>query len=209
MEKIDCRGLDCPGPVLKTKAQVEKRRPEQIDIMVDNDAAVENVSRFLDFQGYRVSVESDGRVSVVTGIIDSARRPSVAASGRPADSGSLKTGPAVQGPQKILIMIGSTEIGRGDRELGEKLMVNYLKTLKEMGSELWHLIFVNHGVRFAVKGSRVLADLDALEKEGTRILVCGTCLDHLGLLDEKMIGQTTNMLDIVTAMQLADKIINL
>jgi len=34
------------------------------------------------------------------------------------------------------------------------------------------------------------------------------CLDHFNLLDKKQVGQTTNMLDIVTAMQLADKVIN-
>ena len=38
---------------------------------------------------------------------------------------------------------------------------------------------------------------------------CGTCLTHLNLMEKKAIGQTTNMLDIVTAMQLADKVINL
>jgi hypothetical protein len=36
--------------------------------------------------------------------------------------------------------------------------------------------------------------------------VCGTCLTHFDLMDQKAIGQTTNMLDIVTAMQLADKV---
>ena len=43
----------------------------------------------------------------------------------------------------------------------------------------------------------------------TKILVCGTCLNHLNLLEKKMVGETTNMLDIVTAMQLADKVVNL
>ena len=48
-----------------------------------------------------------------------------------------------------------------------------------------------------------------LETEGLTILVCGTCLDHFDLLARKQVGQTTNMLDIVTAMQLADKVINI
>jgi hypothetical protein len=42
-----------------------------------------------------------------------------------------------------------------------------------------------------------------------RGLACGTCLDHFNLLDSKQVGETTNMLDIVTAMQLADKVINI
>jgi hypothetical protein len=42
-----------------------------------------------------------------------------------------------------------------------------------------------------------------------QILVCGTCLTHFDLLKRKQVGVTTNMLDIVTAMQLADKVINI
>ena len=47
----------------------------------------------------------------------------------------------------------------------------------------------------------------ALAEAGCSILVCGTCLDHFGLLDKKQVGDTTNMLDIITSMQLADKIV--
>ena len=55
----------------------------------------------------------------------------------------------------------------------------------------------------------VLEDLKAYESEGLAILVCGTCLDHFDLLEKKRVGETTNMLDIVTAMQLADRVINI
>ncbi|MCU0594518.1 MAG: DsrE family protein, partial [Desulfobacterota bacterium] len=51
--------------------------------------------------------------------------------------------------------------------------------------------------------------LKELEGEGVSILVCGTCLNHFNLLEKKKAGETTNMLDIVTAMQLADKVINI
>jgi hypothetical protein len=39
------------------------------------------------------------------------------------------------------------------------------------------------------------------------VLVCGTCLTHYGLLEAKAVGETSNMLDIVTSLDLADKII--
>jgi hypothetical protein len=60
-----------------------------------------------------------------------------------------------------------------------------------------------------VEGSEYLPALQAIEKEGTNILVCGTCLNHFELLEKKQVGETTNMLDIVTAMQLADKVISI
>jgi selenium metabolism protein YedF len=88
-------------------------------------------------------------------------------------------------------------------------MVNFLRTLKEMGPDLWRLVFVNNGVKLAVAGAEVIGDLKALEDSGLKILVCGTCLNHFDLLEKKQVGETTNMLDIVTAMQLADKVINI
>jgi sulfur relay (sulfurtransferase) complex TusBCD TusD component (DsrE family) len=78
-----------------------------------------------------------------------------------------------------------------------------------MGDELWRLVLINAGVKLAVEGSEVLPQLQALEKQRTQLLVCGTCLDHFGILEQKRAGETTNMLDIVTAMQLADKVISL
>ena len=78
-----------------------------------------------------------------------------------------------------------------------------------MGDELWRLVLVNNGVKLTIEDSPVLEDLMAYEKEGMTILVCGTCLTHFGLLEVKKVGVTTNMLDIVTSMQLADKVINI
>ena len=106
-------------------------------------------------------------------------------------------------------MISTDRMGYGDDELGLKLMMSFIKTLKEMGNELWRLVFVNNGVKLTAAGSGVLDDITALADSGIHILVCGTCLMHFGLMEEKQVGETTNMLDIVTAMQLADKVINI
>jgi selenium metabolism protein YedF len=111
--------------------------------------------------------------------------------------------------KKIMVMCATDRLGFGDDKLGLKLMVNFLRTLKEMGDELWRLVFVNNGVKLTIDGSDVLEDLKAYESAGLKILVCGTCLDHFNLLEKKRVGETTNMLDIVTAMQLADKVINI
>ena len=77
-----------------------------------------------------------------------------------------------------------------------------------MGDELWRLVFLNNGVNLTIEDSEVLPALKELEANGIQILVCGTCLNYYDLLDKKQVGETTNMLDIVTAMQLADKVIN-
>jgi len=47
MKEIDCRRLDCPEPVLRTKAALEEEDSGKLKIMVDNQVARDNVMRFL------------------------------------------------------------------------------------------------------------------------------------------------------------------
>ena len=108
---------------------------------------------------------------------------------------------------KILVFIRNDRLGHGDDVLGAGLMKNFLLTLKEMGPALWRIMFVNAGVKLAVEGSESLPALKELEESGVSILVCGTCLNHFDLLEKKQVGITTNMLDIVTSLQVAGKVV--
>ena len=200
---LDARGLACPAPVLMTKEAVEKDNLSVVEVIVDNEASRENVSRFLESQHFSVSAAQEGndykifgrRQGDVPGTISKPEEPS-----RPTASDQK---------QKIMVLIATDRMGFGDDELGEKLAISFIKTIKEMGDELWRLVLVNNGVKLAIGGSPVLEDLVAYEKGGLTILVCGTCLTHFDLLEAKKVGETTNMLDIVTAMQIADKVINI
>jgi len=60
-----------------------------------------------------------------------------------------------------------------------------------------------------VEGAETLPAIQHLEAAGVSVLVCGTCLTHFNLLEQKRVGETTNMLDIVTSLQVADKVISL
>lgn len=119
--------------------------------------------------------------------------------------------PATPAPttQKIMVMVGTDRMGRGDDELGAGLLINFLKTLKEMEADLWRIVFVNSGVTLTAESTEAVPILQELATDGVQILVCGTCLNHFQLLDKKQVGETTNMLDIVTSMQLADSVINI
>ena len=199
MKEIDARGLACPAPVLQTKATLQEEKPSSVSVIVDNAASQQNVQRFLESQGFQTKLEQRGDDYLVIGTCDSeseSNHPAI----REQQSDDLK---------RIMVMCATDRIGFGDDELGLSLMVNFLRTLKEMGPELWRLVFVNNGVKLTIDGSEVLEDLKEYEKAGLKILVCGTCLNHFNLLERKQVGETTNMLDIVTAMQLADKVINI
>ncbi|KHK04184.1 sulfurtransferase-like selenium metabolism protein YedF [Desulfovibrio sp. TomC] len=199
-KSLDCRGLACPGPVLRCKECVEKDSPATLTVTVDNEAARENVARFLGMRGYNVTIaEAPDGLSILTAVAggtvpDTASAPSV----NPFECGC-----------KTVAFITADTIGRGDETLGSRLMVNFLGTLPEMGDRLWRIVLVNGGVRLAVTGSPALDKLKALSDAGVSILVCGTCLDFYGILDKKEVGQTTNMLDVVTSLDVADKIIQI
>jgi selenium metabolism protein YedF len=197
--ELDCRGLACPAPVLQTKQKIEKEHLLEINVIVDNQAAKENVSRFLGTQKFEVTVEQRGTDYYVTG--------------KRGTGATVSEPPAAPQPEtekrKIMVMIATDRMGYGDDTLGKLLLINFIKTLAEMGDELWRLVLVNNGVKLTIGGSEVLDVLKGYEKEGITILVCGTCLNHFNLLDKKEVGVTTNMLDIVTAMQLADEVINI
>lgn len=199
MKEIDARGLACPAPVLQTRAVLQDESPESIQVVVDNAASQQNVQRFLESQGYKTTLEQKGADYRVVGA-----RSEAATTERPAPAAQPETE-----TRKIMVLCATDRIGFGDDALGLKLMVNFVRTLKEMGRELWRLVLVNNGVKLAINGSELLPDLQEFEKNGLKILVCGTCLDHFKLLERKQAGETTNMLDIVTAMQLADKVITL
>ncbi|MBW1981276.1 MAG: sulfurtransferase-like selenium metabolism protein YedF [Deltaproteobacteria bacterium] len=198
MKEIDARGLACPAPVLQTKAVLQEDKPDSVRVIVDNPASQQNVQRFLESQGFSTSLTQDGEDYLVVATGTTA----------PPEEPQPSTDKQAEG-KKIMVLCATDRIGFGDDQLGLKLMVNFLRTLKEMGSELWRLVFVNNGVKLTIAGSEVLEDLQAYENEGLKIMVCGTCLTHFDILDKKQVGETTNMLDIVTAMQLADKVISI
>lgn len=201
MKEIDARGLACPAPVLHTRATLQQERAEAVRVLVDNAASQENVRRYLESEGFETRLDREGDDYVVVGRCGKSALLAARQEAAPAET-------AAEAGRKILVLCGADRLGRGDDELGRKLMANFVKTLKEMGPDLWRLVFVNNGVKLTIDSSDVLEDLKGYEAAGLKILVCGTCLNHFGLLERKQVGETTNMLDIVTAMQLADKVIS-
>ena len=195
---LDCRGLACPAPVLRIKEMIDRGDVARLSILVDNPAARENVSRFLSRMGYETGFREENGCFEVTGT-----------KGEGAAPHEIMEEPGkTDAEARIAVIVGTDRMGKGDDALGQKLLKSFITTLKEMGPELWRLVLLNGGVKLTVEGSESLADLQSLEREGINILVCGTCLNHFGLLEKKQVGETTNMLDIVTAMQTADKVVS-
>ncbi len=197
MDHLNFKGLECPQPVIRTKSFLEEADDcLALVVELDNLAAAENVTRFLEGQGFATSYCEKDALFVVS-------------AERSQDHGEVPLPEAPKAGVSVAVMITHNSIGTGDLVLGKKLMLNFLKTLPEMGESLWRVIMVNEAVKLACRGTETLAELKALEEKGVSLLVCGSCLEHFGLMAEKGVGQTTNMLDIVTSLEVADKVINL
>jgi selenium metabolism protein YedF len=202
MEHLDCTGLNCPQPVIDTKNHLEAH-PEttRLNVMVDNQAAAENVSRFMRSRGFQTTTTGMTPRLTVTGVSTGA------AATDQAPKGAVPSHPPAD--KNTLVMITHNTMGGDDKTLGAALMTNFIKTLPEIRDSIWRMVFVNEGVKLTIEGSDTLPVLQQLEKDGISILVCGTCLDYFKLLDQKQVGETTNMLDIITSLQVAAKVIQL
>ncbi|MBO4369648.1 MAG: sulfurtransferase TusA family protein [Desulfovibrio sp.] len=62
MREVDTRGLSCPQPVLLFHQACAENEEEPLDILVDNEASLENVSRAARKKGWTVNAkaEADG-----------------------------------------------------------------------------------------------------------------------------------------------------
>ena len=56
---VDARGQSCPIPVIMTQKAM-KSKEDYYEVMVDNGAARDNVTRYAESQGYKVETEEKG-----------------------------------------------------------------------------------------------------------------------------------------------------
>jgi selenium metabolism protein YedF len=210
--RLDCQGLACPQPVLRCREALSQQHPERLIVTVDNEPAKENVKRFLQSQRYEVRSVDPGKAGFEI-VAEPARADPGSAPPEETEAcavmpqSEIEAAGTAQAEDRQLVFITANVIGHGNDELGTKLMQNFLATLPEMGPSLWRIILINGGVRLAIQGSSALEPLQRLKDAGVSILVCGTCLEYFQLLEAKAIGETTNMLDVVTSLQLASKVI--
>lgn len=64
MEKIDTRGMSCPQPVLMTKKAIEKN-PSSLEVLVDNNTAKNNVTKFLKNLGYNIDYKEEDEDTII------------------------------------------------------------------------------------------------------------------------------------------------
>ncbi|TDT50477.1 sulfurtransferase-like selenium metabolism protein YedF [Fonticella tunisiensis] len=200
MKRLDCKGLACPKPVILTKKELEAMDSGELEVVVDNETAKENVTKFAKSQGYSFEyTEKDGLYYIIIKKVQP----------KDAEECPVMDFDVISGDKRPVILIGSNVLGKGDDRLGSALMKSYIYALTESDVMPSTMIFINSGVKLTTEGSEVIDSLKTLESQGVEILSCGTCLDFYGLKEKLLIGSITNMYTIVEKMNNAPNTIKL
>ena len=198
-KKIDARGLSCPQPVVLTKKALEEIESGHIEVIVDNKAASENVSRFARNQGCEVKVREEGQDF----IIEIKKAKATLEEETACETIFEKT------IRETVFLIASDTIGNGSDELGRILMKVFFSTLLEAKPKPNKIVFMNNGVKLAVEGSDFLNDLTKLQNAGIELLVCGTCLEYFHLKEKVKTGRISNFFEITETLLSAEKVIRM
>jgi selenium metabolism protein YedF len=199
MKTIDCRGMQCPKPLILTKKELNTLEPGQsIEILIDNETSRQNVERFLTDNGVEVSVVASGGQFT----LKATKRLQEAVAGN-EQAYCLPSGTG----RPHVICFTSDCMGNGPAELGTILMKAFVNTIKEVKPLPSHCVFYNTGVNLLVEGSTLIEPFRLLSEQGVRLLACGTCLDYFKVKDKLRVGTVSNMYTILETLSAAGHVI--
>jgi selenium metabolism protein YedF len=191
MKNLDCKGLNCPEPIIRTKSELSSMKGgEVLEVLLDNPAAAKNVARFAESQNCKVTKVQNGSDFTLTITKGGEMLTTDTITNLEESNAYLTNG-------NVVLFIKNATIGTGNAELGRVLINGFFNTVAQHESPPDKIFFVNGGVTLTVNNSDILQALKKLEDKGVEIYSCGTCLDFYGLKDELAIGKVGNMYDLV------------
>lgn len=189
-QKLDMRGQKCPQPVIQTKAALEAMGEGVLEVIVDNDAARDNILRFAAFKKYEASAGSEKAGEFIVTITKGKPEPEA----KEEKQTEPEKEPEIVCPtSETVILITSARIGDDNDALGRELMVSFIDVLTQATRLPDKILFMNSGVTLTIEGSPVLDALQELKGKGVEIFSCGRCLEYLHLKDKLRVGEITNM----------------
>jgi selenium metabolism protein YedF len=196
-KSIDAKGLACPRPVILTRNALVVGELDEIEITVDNDAARENVVRFLEFAGAsEPCIVSIGTLHTISAAVTPAMTAKIAAGKTTSAMEEESLSAEARRYCGKTLYFSADQIGRGDESLGKILLKGLLYTVSELASPPKTLVFMNSGVRLATEREDTIDLLRIIQGKGAEILVCGTCLDYFHLKEKLEVGRVSNLYEI-------------
>lgn len=98
------------------------------------------------------------------------------------------------------VIISQNGMGSGDAGLGLLLLRRYLRHDLEKDDRAQRYVFYNGGVRAALLDDEIHGYLQELEKRGSLVLLCGTCIEHYGLTERLNVGRNACLGDVRESM---------
>ena len=200
MTQVNAMGDQCPIPVIKTKKAIQALGGAgEVETLVDNEIAVQNLTKMANQKGFPVVSEKLGanEYRVVITVPEGAAFDAEAA---------VECAPDMR-TKHTVVVISSSTMGIGDDVLGGILIKGFIFAISQRDTLPETILFYNGGVKMTCEGSPALEDLKSMEAKGVKILSCGTCLNHYGLTEKVQVGVIGNMYDIAEAMSTATLII--
>lgn len=199
MITVNAIGDNCPIPVIKTKKAMQTLTgPETIEVLVDNEIAVQNVTKMAASSGGKVTSEK---------VAEKEFKITIQMEGAPAVDAEEGETCMPDARDNLVVVVSSDRMGSGNDELGKVLIKGFIFAVTQLDTLPKTMLFYNGGATLTTEGSDSLEDLKSLEAQGVEIMTCGTCLDYYGLKDKLAVGSVTNMYSIVETMAKAGKII--
>lgn len=200
MITVNAMGDNCPIPVIKTKKAMQALTgPETIEVLVDNEIAVQNVTKMAASAGGNVSSEKLG---------DKEFKVVIQMEGAVESQTEEEETCMPDARNNTVVVVSSDRMGSGNDELGKVLIKGFIFAVTQLDTLPKTMLFYNGGATLTAEGSDSLEDLKSLEAQGVEIMTCGTCLDYYGLKEKLAVGTVTNMYSIVETMASAGKIIS-
>ena len=201
MITVNAIGDACPIPVVKTKKAIEAlTTDETVVVLVDNETALQNVTKAAHTMGFEAQQEtvSDKEFKITIQVVKGAAAPAE----------EEQTACCCEGYRKnVVVAVSSNMMGEGSEELGKVLIKSFFFALTQQDELPGTIIFYNGGVKLSTEGSPVLEDLKNLAGQGVEIISCGTCLNFYQLSEKLAVGEVSNMYDIVEHLRKADLVI--
>ncbi|MCR4818339.1 MAG: hypothetical protein K5841_05225 [Fretibacterium sp.] len=227
MIKLNAAGNLDPLPIVRDALA---KNADDIQILGMDTAPALRVRQFLEGKGFSVQIQDDNGQLTLTG---SHRKlphsPGVLRAAPPQKRSSQaqvlaapiiephKTNPlpATARQARPTYLILNRVLGQDAQEkgrpsgLGEILMKSFLGALTKAVRYPEAIILMNEGVKLALFNTSTCDNLKALEAQGVRVLVSGTCALHLGITENIGAGVLANMHEIIGELGNAEKCITI
>ena len=128
--QIDARGLTCPKPVVLTLEALPKLGPEEfLEVLVNDEVAVGNLTRLAEEKNCELLVANKGRHTSMTFVPRCAVAPVASVVEAAAEICEVPAPEPVPETGDAVIAVGSDSMGRGSEELGRILIKGLIYAL--------------------------------------------------------------------------------